>query len=194
MSKKEPQATTVESANATAKRNPFGNTAIRLFGALMAFVGLLLCIAGASWTGMTVIVLAIALLLAGFFLASTNIRNMISNKVSGDLLGYTFLGVLFFALGVVILVFRGKISSWFIIILGALIAAYALVLLIRFILKKRSKRMFVFDIVMAALAIVAGVLIALLYVPEIASAWKGNLHIVFGAFAAAVGAVDLIMY
>ena len=194
MSKKANNGTSMKDANETAKRNPFGNTAIRLFGAVVAFVGLLLCIVGPAWTGMSVVVLGIAFVLTGFFLASTNIRNMIATKTTADALGFTFLGLVFFALGVVMLVFRGQISGWFIIILGALIAAYALVLLIRFIVKKRSQRMFLFDIIMAALAIVAGVLIALLYVPEISSAWKGNLYYVFGAYAAAVGAVDLIMY
>ena len=194
MSKKAKSATTVESANKTAKRNPFGNTAVRLFGAVLAFVGLLLCVVGAGWTGMSVVVLGLAFVIAGFFLASTNIRNMIASKTSGELLGHTFLGILMLALGIVILIYRGRIAGWFIIIIGALVALYGLMLLIKFLIKKRSKRMFVFDVVMSVLAIIAGILLALLYVPEISSAWNGNLHYLFGAFAATVGAVDLIMY
>lgn len=194
MSKKAKSATTVESANKTAQRSPFGNTAVRLFGAVLAFVGLLLCVVGAGWTTMSVVVLGLACVIAGFFLASTNIRNMIASKTSSELLGYTFLGLLLLALGIVILIYRGQIASWFIILIGAFVALYGVMLLIRFLLKKRSKRMFVFDIVMSLLAIIAGVLLALWYVPEIAKAWDGNLHYVFGAFAAAVGAVDLIMY
>jgi hypothetical protein len=193
-SKKAADPTTVESASQTAKHNPFGNTGIRLYGTLLAFVGLLLCIVRNAWTGLTVVVLGIALVLGGFFVASTNIRNMISTKTSGQLLLYTFLGFVAIALGILMLIYRGQISSWFVIILGSLIGAFALALLIKFLVNKRSKRMFVFDIVMSSLAIVAGVLIALLYVPEVASAWDGNLYYVFGAYACAVGAVDMIMY
>lgn len=194
MSKKAKSATTVESANNTAKRNPFGNTAIRLFGAIVTFIGLLLCVVGAGWTIMSVVVLGLAFVIGGFFLASTNIRNMIASKASGELLGYTFLGFAVLVLGILALIYRGQIAGWFIIIVGALIALYGLMLLIKFLIKKRSKRMFVFDVIMASLAIVAGVLIALLYVPQISSAWNGNLYYLFGAFAATVGAIDLIMY
>lgn len=52
----------------------------------------------------------------------------------------------------------------------------------------------ILDIVFAVLAMIAGILIALLYVSEISSAENGVCYYIFGALVIAIGACDLVAY
>lgn len=195
MAKKKQSATTVSSASGSAKRSPLSNTAIRLFGAILAFVGILLCISQSSVVNMMLTVFAVGCLLGGFFVAVSNLRKMISSKnTSGEVMLYFFIGIIVFILGVLLLVFQSEISKWFIIIVGALIAIYGLAMLIKFLIRRRGKRALVFDVIISILTIIVGILIALLSVGDIAGAEGGICYYIFGALATAVGVIELIAY
>lgn len=195
MAKKKQSATTVSSASGTAKRSPLSNTAIRLFGAILAFVGILLCIAQSSVVNMMLTVFAVGCLLGGFFVAVSNLRKMISSKsTAGDVLLYFFIGIIVLILGVLLIVFKSEVSKWFIIIVGALIAVYGLAMLIKCLIRRRSKKALIFDIVIAILTIIAGVLIALLSMGEVSGAEGGICYYIFGSIATVVGVTELIAY
>lgn len=195
MAKKKQTATTASSATAAAKRSPLSYTAIRLFGAVLAFLGILLCMSGTSIVGILLTVFSVGMILGGFFIAVSNLRKMISSKsTAGDVLLYFFVGLVVFILGILLVIYKGAIAQWFVIIIGALIAIYGLAMLVKFIVRRRGKRAFVFDIIISLLTIVAGVLIALLTVGEIASAGNGVCFYIFGGIAAGVGALELLAY
>ncbi len=189
------KATTGSSASATAKRSPLSNVAVRLFGAILAFVGILLVVTKQAVPTMAVTVAATFFVVAGFFLAVSNFKKLIEGgRVSNDVIIYFLFGILLMVAGTLLLVFASSVVKWFIVLLGALIAAYGLAILIRFIVRPRSKGLMIIDIILSVLAIIVGVLIALLYVPEIASAESGVCFYIFGALAIALGACDLVLY
>lgn len=194
MAKKKQGATTVSSASGSAKRSPLGNTAIRLFGAALAFVGILLCITKKSFVDIMLTVFAVGCILGGFFVAVSNLRKMIASKnSSGEVTLYFFIGIIVFILGILLLVFQSELTKWFIIIVGVLIAVYGLAMLIRFLTRRRGKAV-VFDVIISVLTIVSGILIALLTISEISGAENGICYYIFGAIATAVGAIELIAY
>lgn len=189
------KATTGASASASAKRSPLSNVAVRLFGAILAFVGILLVVTQKAVPTMAVTVAGVFFVVAGFFLAVSNFKKLIAGgKVSNDVIIYFLFGLLLFVAGILLLVFQSTVVKWFIVLLGSLIAAYALAILIRFCVHPRGKSWMIVDIVLASLAICVGILIALLYVSEIANAEGGVCYYIFGALAIAVGACDLVLY
>lgn len=195
MAKKAVKATTGDSATASAKRSPLSNVAVRLFGAILAFVGILLVVTKRAVPDMAVTVAAVFFVVAGFFLAVSNFKKLIAGgKVSNEVIIYFLFGILLMVAGILLLVFKSDVVKWFIVLLGALIAAYALAILIRFIIHPRGKSLMVIDIILAVMAMIVGILIALLYVPEIASAESGVCYYIFGSLAIAVGACDLVLY
>ncbi len=189
------KATTGSSASATAKRSPLSNVAVRLFGAILAFVGILLIVTKRAVPDMAVTTASVFFIVAGFFLAVSNFKKLLAGgRVSNGVIIYFLFGLLVMVAGILLLVFKSDVVKWFIVLLGSLIAAYGLAILIRFIVSPRSKNLMVLDIVLAVLAIIVGVLIALLYVSEIANAEQGVCFYIFGALAVAVGACDLVLY
>ena len=191
---KEAKATSAKQAAGTAKRNPFGNTAIRLAGAILAFIGIMLCMEKGNLSAMVITVAAIILIIGGFFVAMTNLRNMIRAKKSGEALGYFFVGLLLLLLGILCAVFRSQLIKWFIAILGAIIAVYGLCILIRFIVRRGSKKRLPFDIIVACFTLICGVLIAILCVGEVSSASDGVCYYIFGALTILTGTCELIAY
>lgn len=189
------KATTGSSASASAKRSPLSNVAVRLFGAILAFVGILLIVTKRLVPEMAVTVASVFFIVAGFFLFVSNFKKLIAGgRVSNDVIIYFLLGLLVMVAGILLLVFKSDVVKWFIVLLGSLIAAYGLAILIRFIVHPRGKSLMIADIILAVLAIIAGILIALLYVSEISSAENGVCYYIFGALAIAVGACDLVLY
>lgn len=189
------KATTGSSASASAKRSPLSNVAVRLFGAILAFVGILLIVTKRLVPEMAVTVASVFFIVAGFFLFVSNFKKLIAGgRVSNDVIIYFLFGLLVMVAGILLLVFKSDVVKWFIVLLGSLIAAYGLAILIRFIVRPRGKSLMIADIILAVLAIIAGILIALLYVSEISSAENGVCYYIFGALAIAVGACDLVLY
>ncbi len=189
------KATTASSAAATAKRSPLSNTAVRLFGAILAVVGILLVTERRSVSAIALTVISVLFIVGGFFIAVSNFRKMISGKkIDNSVIIYFLLGLVVFVAGILLMVFSSSVQKWFIILLGSLIAAYGLAILIRFIIRPRSKSLQVFDIVLAIVAMITGVLIALLALSEVSSASEGICFYIFGGLAIAVGAIDLIAY
>lgn len=194
-SQKTTKATTAGSASATARRSPLSNVAIRLFGALLAFVGILLVVTKKAVPDMAVTVAAVFFVVGGFFLFVSNLKKLFAGgRIDNDVIVYFLFGLLLMVAGILLLVFKSKVVGWFIVLLGTLIAAYGLALLIRFVVKPRNKKLMIADIILSVLAIAAGILIALLYVSEISSADNGVCYYIFGAIAIAVGACDLVLY
>lgn len=190
----EAKATTAKQAAGSAKRNPFGNTGIRLAGAILAFIGIMLCMEKNELSSTVITVASIGLIIGGFFVAMTNLRNMIKAKKSGAALGYFFIGLLMLLLGILCAVFRSELTKWFIAILGAIIAVYGLCMLIRFIVRRGSKKRLPFDIVVACLTLITGILIAILCVGEVSSASDGVCFYIFGALAILTGTCELVAY
>lgn len=189
------KATTGSSASATAKRSPLSNVAVRLFGAVLAFVGILLIVTKKAVPDMAVTVASVFFIVAGFFLAVSNFKKLIAGgKVSNGVIIYFLFGLLVMVAGILLLVFKSSVVQWFIVLLGVMIAAYALAILIRFCVHPRGKNLMIMDIILAVLAIITGVLIALLYLSEVANAESGVCYYIFGALAIAVGACDLVLY
>lgn len=189
------KATTGTSASASAKRSPLSNVAVRLFGAILAFVGILLVVTKRAVPDMAVTVASTFFIVAGFFLTVSNFKKLIAGgSVANDVIIYFLFGIVLMVAGILLLVFKSSVVQWFIVLLGALISAYALATLIRFIVRPRSKKLMILDIVFAVLAMIAGILIALLYVSEISSAENGVCYYIFGALVIAIGACDLVAY
>lgn len=189
------KATTASSASATAKRSPLSNVAVRLFGAVLAFVGILLIVTKKMVPDMAVTVASVFFIVAGFFLAVSNFKKLIAGgKVSNDVVIYFLFGLLLMVAGILLLVFKSNVVQWFIVLLGVMISAYALAILIRFCVHPRGKKLMIMDIILAVLAIITGVLISLLYLSEVANAESGVCFYIFGALAVAVGACDLVIY
>ncbi len=192
---KSAKATTASSASYAAKRSPLSNVAVRLYGAILAFVGILLVVTKRSVPDMAVTVASVFFVVAGFFLAVSNFKKLLAGgRVENAVIFYFLFGLLILIAGILLLIYKSTVVKWFIVLLGSLLAAYGLAILIRFIVHPRRKSLMILDIILAVLAIITGILIALLYVPDIASAEGGICYYIFGGLAIAVGAVDLILY
>jgi len=185
------KATTASSGAATAKRNPFGNTGIRLFGTILAFIGILLLIYRTSFVGFFLTVFAVACMLLGTFVAISNLRKLFGKtKVTNDVILYVFLGIAVLAAGILLVVFGSNISKWFFVIVGALVVIYGLVWVIKTALKNGGK-MRIFSIILAVLTIVAGIFLILFIVPEIN---KDICYYIFGGIITATGIMELLAY
>lgn len=187
-------AETPKSASKKAKRAPLSNSAIRFVGFLVAFIGIMLIISGNSIVSTILEVVSVFLILWGLFLVSGNAKRINDtstdkNKVYLNLL----LGILMIVCGILLIFFRGQLQNYFILIVGCAIGAYGLLMFIKFLCSPRTRKS-VFNIVMGVLTIITGILICLLYVPQISSAGNGVCYIVFGAFATAVGCLEIICY
>lgn len=192
---KSTKATTGSSASSAARRSPLSNVAVRLYGAILAFVGILLVVTKRAVPETAVTVAATFFVVAGFFLAVSNFKKLIAGgRVDNSVIFYFLFGLLLMVAGILLLIYKSTVIKWFIVLLGTLIAAYGLAILIRFILHPRRKSLMVLDIVLAVLSIIVGILIALLYVSEIASAEGGICYYIFGGLAIAVGALELVFY
>lgn len=188
--KSKAKATTVKSGANTAKNNPLGRTGIRMFGAVLAFIGLMICL-NKSAIGVIIQVVGIALCLLGAFVAMSNLRKLLGkSKTESSVALYLIIGILIIIGGVLLILFNGTITTWFYVIVGVLAAIYGLIWLIKTLTGKGA--MFKLSVVMSVLTVISGILIALLFLSTIG----GNhiLVIVFGAIAAAVGGIELLAY
>lgn len=195
MAKKSSNKTeTPKSASRKAKNAPLSNSAIRFAGFLIAFIGLMLIITKNSIISTALTVASIFAILWGLFLVSGSFKKLIGkaddkNKHYLNL----FIGLVLIVAGILLLLFGGQIEPWFIIIIGALIGIYGLLMMIKFVCATSSKRN-TLGIVLSILTLITGILICLLYIGEISSASSGVCYIIFGAIATAVGCAEIICY
>lgn len=104
-----------------------------------------------------------------------------------------FIGFVLIIVGVLFIVFGSQITPWFIIVAGALIGAYGLMMMIKFICAPTNRKT-TFNIVMSIFTLIVGILICLLYVDAIKSASDGVCYIIFGSLATAVGCLEIVCY
>lgn len=192
--KSSPKPETPKSASKKMQHAPLSNGAIRFAGFIIAFVGVMLIITKDQAFSMALQIGSIFAILWGVFMVSGNAKKLNSESVDKNKCYLNMLiGFLLIVVGIVLLVFQGQISSWFIIIIGALIGVYGLMMLIKFICSATTKKT-TFNVIMSVLTIVIGILICLLYIPQVKSAESGVCFYVFGSLAAAVGATEIICY
>lgn len=185
---------TPKSASRKAKNAPLSNSAIRFAGFLIAFVGIMLIMTKGSVINTILTVSSIFAMLWGLFLVSGSFKKIVGkaddkNKHYLNLL----IGLVLIVAGVLLLVFGGQIEAWFIIIIGALIAIYGLLMMIKFVCATSSRKN-TFGLIVSIFTLITGILIALLYIGEIKSASNGVCYIIFGAIATAVGCTEIICY
>lgn len=192
--KSSPKPETPKSASKRMKHAPLSNGAIRFAGFIVAFVGIMLVITKDQAFSMTLKIGSIFAILWGVFMVSGNAKKLDSESVDKNKCYLNmFIGFVLIIIGIILLVFQGQISSWFIIIIGALIGVYGLMMLIKFICSATTKKT-TFNIIMSVLTLVIGILICLLYIPQVKSAGSGVCFYVFGSIAAAVGVTKIICY
>lgn len=195
MAKKSSSKTeTPKSASKKVKNAPLSNSAIRFAGFLIAFIGIMLIMTNGSVINTILTVSSVFAILWGLFLVSGSFKKLIGkaddkNKHYLNL----FIGLILMVAGILLLIFGGQISPWFIIIIGALIAIYGLLMMIKFVCATSSRRN-TFGLIVSIFTLITGILIALLYIGEINSASDGVCYIIFGAIATAVGCTEIICY
>ena len=177
----------------------FNAASVRLLGAVLMFVGLLLVVMRNTMTQLFVTVVALLLLVGGFYLVASGIRLLAAKSGKGKknaTAGALMLvgGLVAIALGVLALLYRGQVANWILVAVGAAIALYGLVMLIVMAVAQRGPHKVVMDVVLAVLTMVVGVLIAILVIPQVGGAVNGLCYYLFGSLAIAVGAVELVMY
>lgn len=177
-----------------AKKAPLSNTAIRFVGFLIAFLGIMFITTKESIISTLLNVLSVFLILWGLYLVSGSVKKLGSestdkNKAYLNLL----LGLLMIVAGILIILYGTKLSPYFNIIVGCGIGIYGIMMLVKFICSARTKKT-TFGIIMSVLTIITGILVCLLYIPEIRSASNGVCYIVFGSFATAVGCLEIVCY
>ena len=176
----------------------FNPSMVRSLGALLMFLGLMLCVLLNTMMPMLITVLALAALVLGFYLFVSGIRVIASKRSGTDTrqkgAWWFIAGLLLIAAGVLGLLYRGTISTWVLVAAGAFVAVCGLVMLIMLAVAQRGRSKMVLDVVLSVATIVVGVLIALLVLPAVGNAVNHLCYYLFGALAIAVGGVELVMY
>lgn len=180
----------------------FNTASVRVLGAIMMFLGLTLCVLHMAMMDFMVTILALAMLVLGFYLFVGGIRLLAGRKNTrantsadtGHGVLFLTLGLVLVAAGVLALLYKGTITTYIIVVAGAIIAVYGVVMLICLAIARRSAKKVVFDVIMSVLTIVVGVLIALLVLPAVGNAVNHLCYYLFGGLAIAVGAVELVAY
>ena len=185
---------TPKSASKKVKNAPLSNTAIRFAGFVIAFIGIMLIITKGAIIGTILQIVSVFAILWGLFLVSGSIKKLMAN-VEDKNRHYLnlFIGLVLIIVGVLFIVFGGQITPWFIIVAGALIGAYGLMMMIKFICSPTNRKT-TFNIVMSIFTLIVGILICLLYVDAIKSASDGVCYIIFGSLATAVGCLEIVCY
>ena len=112
------------------------------------------------------------------------------DKKEKDIVLYLLIGVLSLAIGVLLYIYGGTIAKWIDIIIGVLLACYGLACLIYYCIhKKANKVLFVFDIVLFALLIATGVMVALMF------KFNGSTYLtIVGIIATTTGVFNVVMH
>lgn len=183
-------ATTINSTKNSAKRNLLGNSAIRYVGLVCAFVGLVILLLGRNVTGTILQVASILFVLVGLLMFVGNLKKLFSDKKEKDIVLYLLVGVLCLIVGILLYMYGGLIAKWIDIIIGVLLAIYGLVCLIYYCIhQKKNKVLFVFDIILFALLIATGVMVALMY------KFGGSTYLtIVGIIATTTGVFNVIMH
>lgn len=192
--KKAAKASTPKSESKKVQRAPLSNTAIRFVGFLVAFLGIMFIMTKGGIVNSLLNVVSVFLLLWGLYLVSGSVKKLNGTTTDKNKIYLNLLtGLLMIVAGILLIVFGGNLTSYFPIIAGCCIGVYGLLMLVKFLCSGKSRKA-TFGAVLGALTMVTGILICLLYVPQIASASNGVCYIVFGSFATAVGALEIICY
>lgn len=192
--KKSTKASTPKSEGKKVQRAPLSNTAIRFVGFLIAFLGIMFIMKKGGIVSSLLNVVSVFLLLWGLYLVSGSIKKLSGTTTDKNKIYLNLMtGLLMMVAGILLLVYGDDLASYFPIIAGCCIGVYGILMLVRFLCSGRSRKA-TFGAVMGALTMVVGILICLLYVPDIANASNGVCYIVFGSFATAVGALEIICY
>lgn len=187
-------AETPKSESKKVKKAPLSNTAIRFVGFLVAFLGIMFITTRAGIIGTMIDVLSVFFILWGLYLVSGSIKKL--NKDSSDknkIYLNICIGLIMIVLGILLIVFGGRIQPYFIIIAGCCIGIYGIMMFIRFLCSGRTRKT-TFNIVMSILTLITGILVCLLYINQIATVVSGICFVVFGAYATAVGCLEIICY
>lgn len=187
-----------KSAKSSASQaKSFNPSTVRLLGAVLMFIGLMLCVMLNSMMDLFVTVAALAALVVGFYLTVSGMRVLLSRnakrtKQTGAL--WLIMGIMLIAAGVLGLLYRDAIATWVLVLVGAAIALFGLFMLIMLAVAQRGPRKIVLDVVLSVSTMIVGVLIALLVLPAVGNAVNQLCYYLFGALAIAIGAVELVMY
>ena len=196
--KSESKTTSKAKSGATASHGKaFNPSTVRILGAVLMFLGLMLCVLLNSMMELFVTVAALAALVVGFYLTASGIRVLISRnakrtKQTGAV--WLILGVVLIAAGILGLLYRGAIAGWVLVVIGAMVAVFGLFMLIMLAVAQRGPKKIILDVVMSVATMVIGVLIALLIIPDVGNAVNHLCYYLFGALAIAIGGVELVMY
>ena len=176
----------------------FNPTLVRGMGALLMFLGLMLCVMLNSMTGLFVKVAALFALVLGFYLTVSGIRVLASKTNGSDARNkgaiWLVVGILLIAAGVLALLYEGNIATWVLVVVGALIAVFGLVMLIMLAVAQRGRKKVVLDVICSVATMMVGVLVALLVLPAVGNSLHHLCYYLFGGLAIALGGVELIMY
>ena len=197
MAEKKSESKSKSSAKPAKKERYFDPSFVRIMGAVLMFVGLMLCVLLNSMMDLFVTVVALAALVVGFYLTVSGMRVLLSRnakrtKQTGAV--WLVMGLLLIAAGVLALVYRGTIASWVLVLVGAAIAVFGLLMLIMLAVAQRGPKKVILDVVLSVATMVVGVLIALLTLPAVGNAVNHLCYYLFGALAIAIGGVELILY
>lgn len=181
-----------------AARRSFNPSLVRFVGAVLMFIGLMLVVMHSTMIDTLILVASLLALVLGFYFTVSGIRLM-AGKYSGKDdkskgVGLFFAGLLLIAAGVLGILYRGTISTWVLVMVGAAIAVFGLVMLILLAVAKRGPKKLVLDIVLSVGTMVLGILIALLILPDVSGAPHHVCHYIFGGLAIVVGGLELVMY
>ena len=184
-------------SSGTNRKGAFSLATVRIMGAVLMFVGLMLCVMLNSMMSLFVTVVALLALVMGFYLTASGIRTLAARNhqsTKHTAAVWLIVGILLLAMGVVALIYRGAIASWVLVFVGALIAIFGLVMLIMLAVAQRGPKKTIFDVVISVLTMAVGVLIALLVLPAVGNAVNHLCYYLFGALAIAIGGTELVMY
>ena len=187
-------ARTVNNSFSGAKNNILGNAALRYVGFVSAFFGVMMLVLKSNIGGQVMKLIGIVMLLFGVLLCSGNLKllfskNKSSEKTKGASL-YLLVGVLLVVGAVLLFIFADQVNKWLNLIVGILIALYGLLTLIKFAMKKRSNKvLMVLDLIVAALLIASGIMLALLF------KFNGSTYVLATAIVATTaGGLAIILY
>ncbi len=174
-------------------KNIFSNNAIRLVGAILLFMGILLCLTGETIFTILAQIVAIALIVFSFYVFINCIKNCIKNNTfSKDNFFTLLISFILFVVGILLAIFKDKANTVFLITAGIIMFIYGIVLLCLFIKKFKSQKSLAFYIFVAVITLVSGIFFALLYLPSLAQ--TAIFYYSAGAVLSLTGIVDLIFF
>ena len=164
--------------------------AIRYVGLVSTFVGLVVLLLGRNITDTILQISAIVFVLVGLLLFVGNLKKLIADKKENELVLYLLIGVLCLAIGVLLYIYGATFAKWIDIIIGVLLAGYGIACLIYYCIHRKSnKALFIFDVVLFALLIATGVMVALMY------KFSGSTYLtIVGIIATSTGVFNVIMH